>query len=244
MNRCFNELAMRIKQVSTLQELAGHVMDHLPALTQAPVTGFLFREPNGILRAVEFSGHDQRLAQHYIERGVPHDELVRAIFELGNPMHDMMLHEEHEWRRHPMWLEFGRRENLRHYGASPIIVGNVVRGAIAGARRDGDQPLDAQDLLTLAAVSLHMQDRIAQLENHRPRVLFDSLSRRQFAICEEVSRGLSNLDIARLLGISVDGVKAHLKQIFATVCVESRDELAKEFLFWFSGRMKHTSRGP
>ena len=50
------------------------------------------------------------------------------------------------------------------------------------------------------------------------------LSARQIEILDYASRGLENAEIAKLLGITVDGVKKHLKLIYAALGVASRAE--------------------
>ena len=47
---------------------------------------------------------------------------------------------------------------------------------------------------------------------------------RQHEILLSVTRGLSNPDIAKQFGISVDGVKLHLKTIFAKLGAANRQE--------------------
>lgn len=160
----------------------------------------------------------------------------KLVISNGEPIHDLMIRGDREWREHPMYREFGARERLRHYCASPICVGGLVRGALGYARLDGAAPIDARDLLDLTTISLHVQDRFAQLEGHRPRARFDGMTDRQLEICRHVSRGSSNLEIARQLGVTTDGVKAHLERIFVLLGIESRDDLTAEYLFWFPQR--------
>lgn len=52
------------------------------------------------------------------------------------------------------------------------------------------------------------------------------LSSRQLEVLNLVAKGFSNQDIARILGIGVNGVKDHLKAIFARLEVSSRTEAA------------------
>lgn len=52
------------------------------------------------------------------------------------------------------------------------------------------------------------------------------LSPRQLAILTYVAKGFGNKEIARFEGISTDGVRAHLKSIFAKLGVASRTEAA------------------
>lgn len=53
-----------------------------------------------------------------------------------------------------------------------------------------------------------------------------ALTNRQREILEALTRGLSNLDIAKMCGISEDGVKAHMKTLFAKLNVSNRLEAA------------------
>ena len=52
------------------------------------------------------------------------------------------------------------------------------------------------------------------------------LSTRQLEILALVAKGFSNQDIARLVGIGVNGVKDHLKNIYSILEVSSRTEAA------------------
>ena len=51
-----------------------------------------------------------------------------------------------------------------------------------------------------------------------------SLSARQLEVLELLAKGCSNKEIARLLGFSEDGAKAHLKTVFAKLGVQDRTE--------------------
>ena len=50
------------------------------------------------------------------------------------------------------------------------------------------------------------------------------LSARQLEVLELLAKGFSNKEIARLLGFSEDGAKAHLKAIFTKLGVQDRTE--------------------
>jgi ATP/maltotriose-dependent transcriptional regulator MalT len=100
------------------------------------------------------------------------------------------------------------------------------------AREDGAAPMDAKDLLVFATIALHVQGRLVQLEEHLPKAAFDKLNRRQIEVCEQIANGLSNREIADQLSVGTDVIKWHLKRIFSIVGVESRQELAAQFLFW------------
>jgi DNA-binding NarL/FixJ family response regulator len=52
------------------------------------------------------------------------------------------------------------------------------------------------------------------------------ITARQLAVAELVVRGLSNPDVARVLNISINTVKKHLRDLFERCEVASRAELA------------------
>jgi two-component system, NarL family, nitrate/nitrite response regulator NarL len=69
---------------------------------------------------------------------------------------------------------------------------------------------------------------VAMLENRRsgPSQLLEQLTQREREILGLLGRGLSNKTIARELGISVDTVKLHVKNVLAKLSLTSRVEAA------------------
>lgn len=66
----------------------------------------------------------------------------------------------------------------------------------------------------------------SDIENQLAAADMPALTDRQREILEALTRGLSNLDIAKMCGISEDGVKAHMKTLFAKLNVSNRLEAA------------------
>ena len=66
----------------------------------------------------------------------------------------------------------------------------------------------------------------SDIENQLAAADMPVLTDRQREILEALTRGLSNLDIAKMCGISEDGVKAHMKTLFAKLNVSNRLEAA------------------
>ena len=64
----------------------------------------------------------------------------------------------------------------------------------------------------------------SDIENQLSAAETPNLTDRQREILEALTRGLSNQDIARMCGISEDGVKAHMKALFAKLNVSNRLE--------------------
>ena len=56
----------------------------------------------------------------------------------------------------------------------------------------------------------------------QPRAITDALSPRESAVLDLIAQGQSNKTIARILGISPETVKTHVKNLFLKLGVEKR----------------------
>lgn len=121
-------------------------------------------------------------------------------------------------RRHPdarilVLTTFGSSPDVKHAldaGAAGALSKDVLQKELLGAIRrvaNGERVVDTEILSSLASMS-------------NPT----SLSARQIEVLRLVAKGFDNKEVARLLGLSIDGVKKHLKLIFASLGAASRTE--------------------
>ena len=121
-------------------------------------------------------------------------------------------------RRHPdarilILTTFGSSPDVKRAlaaGASGALSKDVLQQELLGAIRrvaNGERVVDAEIKSSLATTSDST-----------------SLSARQIEVLRLVAKGFDNKEVARLLGLSVDGVKKHLKVIFASLGAASRTE--------------------
>lgn len=113
---------------------------------------------------------------------------------------------------------------LTTFGASADVAAAIDAGACGAISKDNAQDALLDAIRKTAAGETAMDDDIrAALDSYRaaPR-----LSDRQIEILDYASRGLENAEIAKILGITGDGVKKHLKQIYAMLDVSTRAEAA------------------
>ena len=111
---------------------------------------------------------------------------------------------------------------LTTFGTTADAARALDAGALGAISKDSSKDRMLAAIRATAEGNSVIDDDIrAAAETYRsaPR-----LSARQIEILDYASRGLENAEIARLLGISADGVKKHLKQIFAALGVSSRAE--------------------
>ena len=111
---------------------------------------------------------------------------------------------------------------LTTFGMTADAAHALDAGALGAISKDC-----AQDRL-LAAIRATARGEMAVDEDIRASakmfLAVPRLSARQIEILDYVSRGLENAEIAKLLGISVNGVKKHLKLAYAALGASTRAE--------------------
>ena len=113
---------------------------------------------------------------------------------------------------------------LTTFGTSADVARTVAAGAAGAIMKDAsnDELLDA--MRAVATGGSAFSPEIARQVDEDPAP--PQLTPRQMEILQSVSRGLSNPDIAKQFGITEDGVKHHLKAIFAKLGAANRSEAA------------------
>ena len=113
---------------------------------------------------------------------------------------------------------------LTTFGTSADVARTVAAGAAGAIMKDAsnDELLDAMRTVTTGGSAFSPE--IARQVDEDPAP--PQLTPRQMEVLQSVSRGLSNPDIAKQFGITEDGVKHHLKAIFAKLGAANRSEAA------------------
>ena len=113
---------------------------------------------------------------------------------------------------------------LTTFGSSAELALAVRNGAAATLLKD-TETADLVNVLRRVHEGMRIipDDVLAMLDEN---VASADLTPRQLTILQSVTRGLSNADIAKLLGISEIGVKKHLQVIFAKLGAATRAEAA------------------
>lgn len=116
---------------------------------------------------------------------------------------------------------------LTTFGAAEGVRRALTAGAAGALVKDSsnDQLLDA--IRAVAAGRRVLSPEIAKNVKSAPSV---DLTDRQREIVRLLVKGLTNQDIARISGISLEGVKSHLKSIYQKLDVSSRTEAASRAL--------------
>lgn len=111
---------------------------------------------------------------------------------------------------------------LTTFGTSADVARAIAAGASGAIMKDTSN----EDLLNaIRTVAEGGKVFSPEIEQHvKEYSVSPDLTQRQMEILHSVTRGLSNPDIAKQFGITVDGVKAHLNVIFSKLGAANRSE--------------------
>lgn len=111
---------------------------------------------------------------------------------------------------------------LTTFGTANGIAQALKAGASGALLKNVKLPELIAAVRTVAAGGRVLSPEIEQILTDEP--VLPELSPRQLEILESITRGLTNEDIARQLGISVPVVKEHLRALFAKIGAANRSE--------------------
>ena len=104
---------------------------------------------------------------------------------------------------------------------------DLRRALDAGASGAVSKDVPNSELITaIRTVARGKRTVSSDIESQLNAAEVPALTERQQDILQALTRGLSNQDIGKMCGISEDGVKAHMKTIFAKLNVSNRLEAA------------------
>lgn len=111
---------------------------------------------------------------------------------------------------------------LTTFGTADALGHALEAGALGAILKTAKLPELVSSIESVAAGKRSVASEIEQILKESPPV--QELSKRQAEILEAITRGLSNEDIAAMLGISVPMVKEHVKILFEKIGAANRAE--------------------
>ena len=111
---------------------------------------------------------------------------------------------------------------LTIFGTSVDVARAIAAGANGAIMKDASNEDILSAIRTIATGKSVLSPEIEQSIKDEP--VPPELTQRQLEILHSVARGLSNPEIAKQFGITVDGAKAHLKIIFSKLGAANRSE--------------------
>ena len=111
---------------------------------------------------------------------------------------------------------------LTSYGTSADIQKAIASGASGAILKDTSNEILLMHIRTIAAGGTAFSPDIKQAMDETPNI--PKFTERQMEILHSVTRGLTNRDISKQLGISPDGVKVHINAILSKLGAATRTE--------------------
>ena len=111
---------------------------------------------------------------------------------------------------------------LTSYGTSADIQKASASGASGAILKDTSNEILLKHIRTIAAGGTAFSPDIKQAMDETPNI--PKFTERQMEILHSVTRGLTNRDISKQLGISPDGVKVHINAILSKLGAATRTE--------------------
>lgn len=111
---------------------------------------------------------------------------------------------------------------LTTFGTSDSIAHALDAGAVGAVMKNCDFKELVSAIRTIAGGGTYVSPEIERILKNDPPIA--ALSPRQSEILQSIVRGLSNPDIAKQLGISVDVVKEHVEALFQKIGAANRTE--------------------
>lgn len=111
---------------------------------------------------------------------------------------------------------------LTTFGTSDSIAHAIDAGACGAVMKNCDFKELVTAIRTIAGGGTYVSPEIERILKNDPPIA--ALSPRQSEILQSIVRGLSNPDIAKQLGISVDVVKEHVEALFQKIGAANRTE--------------------
>lgn len=220
-------------------ELRDRVAATLGTLMDVSASGMVFYPAVGVPTHVDSTsehGAPPWLLPAVFAFGVENDPIARAMRTDHIAVHDGMVFERHEWERQRIFVELARPSGLENYLLAPLLSAGRVRAVLVLARTRAYPRFSDRDAMRAQAAASHLvsllldiertQDRRRRARGPRQTPSGLALLDRHGELVELVARGLTNQQIAMVLGKSPHTVRHQLELLFARLEVASRAELA------------------
>jgi len=113
---------------------------------------------------------------------------------------------------------------LTSFAGSADIARAIDAGASGAIVKDADNAELVNAIMTIASGGTAFSGEIGNAIEAEPAMR--ELTQRQMAVLQSITRGLSNPDISKQLGISLNAVKQHIRAVFTKLGAANRAEAA------------------
>lgn len=224
----FVRFTRKVARARNIAALAVAVMDEAGALTGSRAVGVELATPEGPFICAR--AMPPKMLARYEAVGREHDVVLADANRTHAPLAMSVADLRTYARAHRLpaaYMSLLDYSVGHHYMLAPLIVDGEVAGALRFARAE-DRAFGRAELAVASALGLHVSTRLTALRASAriDRSWKDVLTVRSFEVAELAARGLTTHEVGRLLGVSPNTIKKHLRTIYERLSVGSRAELA------------------
>jgi DNA-binding CsgD family transcriptional regulator len=229
----FERFTWRAARAPSVASLASAFFDDARELMRVPVVALYAFGDEGI--EVHGCNLPVEAVEAYERHGRAHDPVLASVARSHVPCATSLV----ELRAHAVenrlpdgFVELIEASPGRHCIQAPLVADGVLVGTLNFARTE-DRRFGPCELAVASALSLHVSTRLAALRALDDGVdasLEELLTPRGLEVAELAARGLTMEEVGRVLGVSANTAKKHLRVVYERLGVGSRAELAGALL--------------
>ncbi len=222
--RALGAVAVRMRTMATFCDLAAFTLHEIGLLFHPVGAALEIHDRNHPLVCIASEWFDAAVLHRYLMTGFQHDPCLALIRETLSPVVISDVLAPRQARE--LAAAYGCPDaSSRHTTLAPLIGDGEMLGVVRVAFEREVSHTVREDLGLLAG---YVSVRLAHLGFSRsgtPDPL-GALTGRQLQVAHMVARGMRNAEIAAELGVSIDGVKKHVKLALDALDLVNRAELA------------------
>ena len=220
------EVAAKIAAAKREREIVEVLADNCRWLFDADSLGIMVFDEARAVPKLDTVATPDRFVENYERELHGIDPLRKRVLDQQVAVRDLDVGTRDSWLAMPAYRELAVPCGLIRCMQGPVVGDGHVIGAISVGRRQ-DAEFSIEDLMTLSSLCAHVSVQLARLRSMPLALcrLRSVLTAREVEVSLLVAKGLTNVQIGHVLGVSVNAIKATLGRAFRKLQIESRVEL-------------------
>ncbi len=222
----FGDIVGRLQHLSPQDDIRQIVLGDIVKLLRADAgASFIWQEDRQRFSQPVYVGGPREILSLYEDRYQFNDPITSLLKNARRATTVDDVVDRHELTKTEFYNDFLRRDALE-WGINIYIVDGDGRdlGDFRIWRRRGGHNFEQREKMLLDVIGPHIRAAIARVSNNG-----GCLTSREREVAELISRGCTDRDIARILGISFGTVRTHVNRALEKCGCANRTELAASF---------------